>query len=192
MMIICSGILICSYLIFRFDYCIEFIRWALNPPGYIQDWLFGVRVSSSKKLVGFISGIPVHINVRGKEVLMAEINFLCVHKNLRAKRLAPVLIKEVTRRVNRLNIWQAIYTAGIVIPKPISKTTYWHRSLNPKKLLDIGFSSLPAKQNKAQYVKLLKLPSETTIPGLRPMTKNDVEEVHKLLSNYLKQFDLHI
>ena len=31
---------------------------------------------------------------------MAEINFLCVHKKLRAKRLAPVLIKEVTRRIN--------------------------------------------------------------------------------------------
>ena len=35
----------------------------------------------------------------------AEINFLCVHKTLRAKRLAPVLIKEVTRRVNRCNMW---------------------------------------------------------------------------------------
>ena len=57
------------------------------------------------KLFGFISGIPVHLNVNGKDILMAEINFLCVHKNLRTKRLAPVLIKEVTRRVNRCNIW---------------------------------------------------------------------------------------
>ncbi len=35
-----------------------------------------------------------------------EINFLCVHKKLRAKRLAPVLIKEVTRRVNKMGVWQ--------------------------------------------------------------------------------------
>ncbi len=28
-------------------------------------------------------------------------------------RLAPVLIKEVTRRVNLRNIWQAVYTAGM-------------------------------------------------------------------------------
>lgn len=35
-----------------------------------------------------------------------EINFLCVHKKLRAKRLAPVLIKEITRRVNRMGVWQ--------------------------------------------------------------------------------------
>ena len=76
-------------------------------------------------------------------MMMAEINFLCVHKKLRTNRLAPVLIKEVTRRVNKLDIWQAVYTAGIVIPKPIAKTTYYHRSLNPKKLVDVGFSSLP-------------------------------------------------
>jgi len=36
---------------------------------------------------------------------MAEINFLCVNKKLRSKRLAPVLIKEVTRRVNLRDIW---------------------------------------------------------------------------------------
>ena len=63
-----------------------------------------------------------------------------MHKQLRTKKLAPVLIKEVTRRVNLCNIWQAIYTAGIVIPTPVSAATYWHRSLNPKKLVDVGFS----------------------------------------------------
>lgn len=38
-----------------------------------------------------------------------EINFLCVHKKLRAKRLAPVLIKEITRRVNRMGVWQVCF-----------------------------------------------------------------------------------
>jgi len=52
--------------------------------------------------------------------LMVEINFLCVHKKLRSKRLAPVLIKEVTRRVHLEGIFQALYTAGAVLPKPVS------------------------------------------------------------------------
>jgi glycylpeptide N-tetradecanoyltransferase len=129
---------------FRFDYSIAFLQWALTPPGYHKEWLFGVRGGAKNRLFGFISGIPVDNVVRGKQIKMAEINFLCVHKNLRTKRLATVLIKEVTRRVNLHNIWQAIYTAGILIPLPISKTTYWHRSLNPKKLVEVGFSSLPA------------------------------------------------
>ena len=77
----------------------------MTPPGYLKHWLFGVRGGKKNKLFGFISGIPVVTNVNGVSVKMAEINFLCVHKSLRTKRLAPVLIKEVTRRVNRENIW---------------------------------------------------------------------------------------
>ena len=51
---------------------------------------------------------------------MVEINFLCVHKKLRSKRVAPVLIREVTRRVNCRGIFQAVYTAGVVLPKPVA------------------------------------------------------------------------
>lgn len=170
---------------FRFDYSIEFLQWALTPPGYHKQWLFGVRGGKKNKLFGFISGIPVHTKVRANDVTMAEINFLCVHKSLRTKRLATVLIKEVTRRVNLLNIWQAIYTAGVLIPLPIAKTTYWHRSLNPKKLVEVGFSSLPANTPMARYVKLLKLPNELSIKGLRPMNKADVKVVTTLLNEYL-------
>ena len=116
---------------FRFDYSREFLRWSLLPPGYKPEWLVGVRAGPKKKLYGCITGIPVTMKLNGIEVKCAEINFLCVHKKLRAKRLAPILIKEITRRVNRCNIWQAIYTAGATIPTPIAGTQYWHRNLNP-------------------------------------------------------------
>ncbi|CBI27883.3 unnamed protein product, partial [Vitis vinifera] len=55
---------------FRFNYSKEFLRWALRPPGYYKSWHIGVRVKTSKKL------------------------------KLRSKRLAPVMIKEITRRNN--------------------------------------------------------------------------------------------
>ena len=42
--------------------------------------------------------------------------------------------QEITRRVNLRNIWQAAYTAGRVLPKPVATTQYWHRSLDPKKV----------------------------------------------------------
>lgn len=90
---------------FRFDYRVEFLRWALLPPGQRPEWLLGVRAGAKRRLFGFISAIPVQLSVNGKDVTTVEINFLCVHKDLRAKRLAPVLIKEITRRVNIQNIW---------------------------------------------------------------------------------------
>lgn len=51
---------------------------------------------------------------------MVEINFLCVHKKLRSKRVAPVLIREITRRVHEQGLFQAVYTAGVVLPKPVA------------------------------------------------------------------------
>jgi glycylpeptide N-tetradecanoyltransferase len=145
---------------FRFDYSVPFLRWALLPPGQHADWLVGVRGGPKNALYGFISGIPVEVSCKGKLVKMAEINFLCVHKALRANRLAPILIREITRRVNALNIWQAVYTAGVTIPTPIANATYWHRSLNPKKLVEVRFSSLPANKSMAHYLKMHRLPSE--------------------------------
>ena len=50
--------------------------------------------------------------------------------------------QEITRRVNLEGIWQAAYTAGVVLPKPAATCQYWHRSLNPKKLISINFSRL--------------------------------------------------
>lgn len=36
---------------------------ALRPPGWLPQWHCGVRVSSNKKLVGFISAIPANIRI---------------------------------------------------------------------------------------------------------------------------------
>ena len=105
---------------FRFEYSHAFLRWALNPPGFISNWIVGIRDDTKNNLYAFISGIPVHMTVLGKATVMAEINFLCGHKALREKRLAPTLIQEVTRRVNRMDIWQAIYTAGKTLPTPFA------------------------------------------------------------------------
>lgn len=127
---------------------------------------------------------------------MVEINFLCVHKKLRSKRVAPVLIREITRRVNLEGIFQAVYTAGVVLPKPVSTcryalqysnikhidmvselllysfslpffflsvwVRYWHRSLNPRKLVEVKFSHLSRNMTLQRTMKLYRLPDVNT------------------------------
>merc|ERR1712032_486998 len=140
----------------------------------------GVRVKNGK-LVGFITGIPANIQVHDATIKMVEINFLCVHKKLRSKRLAPVLIKEITRRVNKENVWQAVYTAGVVLPRPVSECRYYHRNLNPKKLIEVGFSHHQSRMTMARTIKLYKLPDSTKLPGMRKMEMRDVPRVTELL-----------
>ncbi|CEI95551.1 Putative Glycylpeptide N-tetradecanoyltransferase [Rhizopus microsporus] len=174
---------------FRFDYSAEFLKWALQPPNWKQSWLVGVRVAANKKLVAFISGIPVALRTYEHVHHLVEINFLCVHKKLRSKRLAPVLIKEVTRRVHLENIFQAVYTAGAVLPKPVSTCRYYHRSLNPKKLVECNFSRIPARSTLSRMIKQFKLPEQTSTPNLREMREEDVPQVRELLNQYLNRFD---
>ena len=51
---------------FRFRYSAAFLEWALTPPGFHKEWHIGVRVKSNKKLVAFISAVPITLRVRGR------------------------------------------------------------------------------------------------------------------------------
>lgn len=159
-------------------------------PGWQRKYHIGVRASQSKKLVAFISAVPVNVRVRNKTFKSSEVNFLCVHKKLRGKRLAPVLIKEITRISNLEGVWQGLFTAGIVLPKPISTCRYYHRSINWTKLHECGFSPLPAGSKPQYQVRKYALPDSTATKGLREMQEKDIDDVLKLLSRYLKRFDM--
>lgn len=91
-----------------------------------------------KLAIGIISkSIPDYY----KFILPFFFSFLHLILYCSSKRLAPVLIKEVTRRVNLENRWQAVYTAGVVLPKPVARCQYFHRTINAKKLFEVNNNS---------------------------------------------------
>lgn len=175
---------------FRFKYSSEFLDWALKPPGYRKEWHVGVRVKASGRLIAFIAGTPCGLRIRDKILDSVEINFICVHKKLRSKRLAPVLIKEVTRRINLNGIFQAFYTAGTILPSPISIGRYNHRPINWGKLHDVGFVNLPPKVTKTQMIAKYTLRNEGKLKNLRRAELKDFDEIFDLLGKYQKKFDL--
>ncbi|XP_010479398.2 PREDICTED: glycylpeptide N-tetradecanoyltransferase 1-like [Camelina sativa] len=168
----------------------EWLMWALCPPGYHQSWHVGVRDKATKKLVAFISGVPARIRVRDKVISMANINFLCIDTDLRSRRLAPILIMEVTRRVRLKNIWQAAYPSRDVVSRPVTTCQYWGRMLNPKKLIDAGYADLGERMKMSMAVKLYKVPDAPSTPGFREMGPFDVFGVTEFLRNYLSQFGI--
>lgn len=160
------------------------------PPGWQRQYHVGVRASESRKLVAFISAVQVNLRVREKVITCSEVNFLCIHKKLRGKRLTPVLIKEIVRISNRNDIWQGLYTAGVVLPRPVSTCRYYHRSLNWQKLYECGFSPLPSGSKPAFQVRKYALPESTATKGLREMKKEDLPASMDLLGRYLSRFDM--
>lgn len=180
---------------FRFDYSIAFLRWALMPPGYHKDMYFGIRdTKNANTLAGFISGIPVELHVEKSTIKTTEVNFLCVHKKYRSFSMASVLIKEVVRRSNLRKIWQGVYTSGTLLPTPFTQTRYYHRSLNPKKLIEARFTYANPKFSVSAYEKLNQLPDKPNIAQgsiLRPTEERDIKQIRKMLIDFLSQNQIY-
>lgn len=173
---------------FRFAYTAGSLEWALHPPGWKKEWLVGVR-SPEGVLVAFISAVPITVYVEDKELNIAAVDFLSVHRQLRNKNLAPVLIKEVTRRVNLTGIFTAIYTVGRKITKPFTTAQYFHKLFSYEKLCEIGFTSpIPGSDMNTLIKRHAASRNSCNIPGLRKMEEKDVPEVTAKLNEYLNSF----
>lgn len=67
---------------------------------------------------------------------------------------------------------------------------YYHRPLNTKKLVELGFSGVPRSTTLARLVVKNRVADTTTIPGLREIEDRDAQQVGDLLRAYLARFDL--
>ncbi|KER25509.1 hypothetical protein T265_14205, partial [Opisthorchis viverrini] len=59
---------------------------------------------------------------------------------------------------------------------------YWHRPLNPRKLLECGFSHLTRNMTLQRTIKLYRLPEATMVKGFRQLVKADIPQVWTLVS----------
>ena len=177
---------------FRFRLPKMLIRWALGIPGAFPEWIFGVRAKTGA-LVGFISGIPHNITHNGKTEKWCAVNFLCVHSRLRTKKLAPVLIWELARRVRVEKIYRAVFSGAGVPSKPFAAANYMHRPVSLKKVSACGYYPIP-KDKMATCQKRFAIPN-LLHSECRPMTEADVPAVTALLNessakfNYTLKFD---
>lgn len=61
---------------------------ALRPPGWRLQWHCGVRVSSNRKLVGFISAIPANIRIYDRCVIITR---RCPVRGVAFPRIAVII-----------------------------------------------------------------------------------------------------
>lgn len=170
---------------FKSNYTIPFLRWALSPPGWRIDWTIGIKDSVTCELIAFINATPVNLNIDQITRKSAGINFLCVHKKFRCKRMAPLLIQEITHRLTMCKINNAMYTTGVKLPGSVSVCRYYHKTLNFKKLTDTGLFS---GGNQITYQQNITTNQQIQ---LRPLESRDIQQSLKLLNDYLIRYDLH-
>lgn len=175
----------------RFAYSTESIKWIVQCPNYYPELFVCVRTTNNKKIIATIFGIPVNAKIYDKVIPQIEINLLCVSKKFRTKRLAPVMIKEVTRRTNLRGIFQAVYTTGLDLPNKLSTLQYMHRVINVKKMSSIGFFSV-SDDTISIYEKLYKvqLPKLDYDYSVSPIELSDVDICLNKLNESLAKYKL--
>lgn len=167
------------------EYSKEFLRWSLTPPGYNKNLHLGLlyKTSSSLFLVGFITGTKINVCVKDKVNELVGINYLSVHKKLRNKNIAPLLIKEISRRSVLLNLEVALYTVGKKITKPFSKSYYKNIFLNIPKLKECKFVSDDQTSKSVIHIK--------SFYHTRKMIIDDIDEVYTLLNKFMKKYKVY-
>ena len=168
----------------RFHYSKDLLKWFLISE--YNDLILGVKYKN--KIYATICGIPLTVRILDKTIRMVEINFLCIHHKLRNKRLSPVLIKEVTRRTNLHNIWQAFYTTSLELPNNLFEGTYYHRYINVSKLMDLNISFIEEKNVKLAS-KLYKTIDNLNI-NIRLLEEKDCKECCEKFNKFHEKYKI--
>jgi len=138
------------------------------------------------ELVGYISGISADIAISGTDAKMLLVDFLCLRRDLRNSRLAPVLIKELTRRAYLHGIYQAVYTGGKELSQPVVTAPYFHRLLNVPKLVHLRFAAMPPGMALRKYQEENRLPLLVTHlrNNFRLLREGDIDRLYTIYHDF--------
>jgi len=172
---------------FRFCLHDDFINWAIETPVCDPDLLLGIAKASGGEsedsqrcLVGVAMAVPLWLH---REEIAATcgkpnsamLDFVCIAKKFRGRRLCPFLYTEIARRCHGRGIHHILCTSGDNLKFPVASSRY-HHLLNAEqlqKLVDVGFTSQPRNIQRTKERLRIKPENVAPIP-LRLMEESDV------------------
>lgn len=160
----------------------SFVSWSFRREDQPGDWIVGVRVVETDAIVAAVCAWPWKIRVDEEEHASAQIGFLCVHPILRNKRLAPVLIREITRRVVARGCVRAVYTGHDDLPGRVTTMRKHVRVLRADPLVQSGFWPLRPPMTPPRLQRLNKLPDRATIGDMVEPAETDVDAIVRFLN----------
>ena len=147
------------------------IQWIFKHPDYKSEFVFGIRESSSKKLVWEIWCVPYHISIKGQLLPVVELQQQGIYYGSKQDELYNVMIREAMRCVSRFGISQSVLTLLTTkIIRPTMTLTLW--------VYNFSHPSYPLRND---YPKTA---------GLRRMTPKDVPRALALTNKYSSKFEI--
>ena len=137
--------------------------------------------------------MPYKYSMNTKVVKAWSCNFLAVHKDLRNKRLAPIVIGEALRKSRIRGPPTALNTSFHSYPSPVVTCAPLNRFLNPEKCREIGYANVQADYPMDKYVQRFRLPKKENIDlkgVVRSMVAKDVHQVLEIFNNHQKKYKI--
>ena len=131
-------------------------------------WQFGIRTTDGK-LVGIVLAYPVCMRI-GRVMVMCVVPTTMVHKKYHNKRMWYMLIKELQRRINLVNINHFIGIITSILFQPVTAINVWKYHFT--------------------HPTSAQLPNSPRTPGWRKMTSEDVPSALALVNKYSSQFEI--
>lgn len=170
----------------------EFMKWYYDEKS-VQVHLC-VKSSKHNLFVGYICGKVVKAQVNRLVSDFIEVRLLCVHQQLRNKKLAPCLMTELTRQFNLLGYDKAFYSTNVYINKPLISSKYHLRPINVDKLLNTGFLKIDTK-NTNITVDNIKQANEIIVENKAKnfvkMRSHHIEMAYNLFNMYIDKYNYH-
>lgn len=178
---------------FRLTYTKEFLKWQIENKYSKPE--YALCLKKNDKIVGFIQGRIIKLKIMEDVLDLALINFLCIHRDNRNKRMAPILISEIRKRFNKNGIEKAIFTGGIDLPFKFSYVRYYHHIINIPKLERLGFSNGLKSSKKFRIRENTRLLRESDLEDLLDLYNKEaqlyelaeIHDIHTLKYTFLNR-----
>lgn len=171
----------------------SFLVHSFSSPSFRKEYLVGLK-DENGMLVGFICAIPFSLQIH-KSTLdkCVEVKNLYLHPKVRGKRLTPILIAEITRRVTYNGTITAFYTSSVTITRPLCKARYYQRLINVAKLVSVNYKELARGSTIPRLQAKMELESNplSSKNWRKLKDSKDVSEAYQLLCDYLEKFAIH-
>lgn len=187
----------------RFDKTIKhkFLSWIFSSPTYtmwkkiksvpISYWCIGVRTQQDKKIVGLVTLRPITYRVDEKYIQSFVVDFLVTHKQMRKKRLTPVLMKEILRRmaIFGFDTGSIINANSHLAFYPTVKTSQiLFRPISLEKLSKTLFSNISRAQLAQLKERYENIQPTNDLSLIRFANLDDVPAMMEIYENYSKKY----
>lgn len=180
---------------YQYVYTKKFIDWYLD---IYPSCAMGIY--DGTKLIAMITGRIVPTNLTNKNdaqyndmngnINLAEISFMCVHKDYRNKKICPLLIASIKNKMIEMGAHDAIFSTHHDMGTSMCEMNHMIRVINIRKLVSTGYLRCDTNIEKLEYYYRIE-PVKIKNKILQKITENNINDAFNIYNKWYQQMNIY-